>query len=315
VSIEELFRKHLGSAYARKLVLQFDGVLLLRCCVELILASMCNVVQNAVDHGACDGLVHLHAAFDSLQGVLVIIVINQAGPSHQSMIQLQEERGPNFLFFANVYTDAKIRENGSTMSSFLGVDEIQRYVLAAGGSACINFHAESVETVLNFPAEPQQTLANPETPNVLSKPSSDVVYVLVDDDSVQRGILNALLKRSGGHPDSVVLGANYKEVANVPALVSALAESHGEEKIVVILDQNMDTWQGEKGIYGSDIIKQLGGVKFKGVMCLRTGQDDAESIEVYKSHGAKYIFMKSGEHMKLAFILDVVAKLLETANL
>ena len=81
------------------------------------------------------------------------------------------------------------------------------------------------------------------------------------------------------------------------------------------IDQNMDTWQGEKGIYGSDIIKQLGGVKFKGVMCLRTGQDDAEFIEVYKSHGAKYIFMKSGEHMKLAFILDVVAKLLETANL
>jgi len=246
--------------------------------------------------------------------MLVICVLNQAGLSHQKMLQLQQERGPNFLFHGNsIYTDVAVRESGSSTSTFLGVDEVRRYTDAIGGSASITFGVDTVETVLKIPAEAQQTTAHPEAPDTLSTPSSDVVYVLADDDGAQRHILNAIIRKSGGHPDSVVLGSSHEEVASIPSLIRSLGGIHGEERIVVILDQNMDTWPGQEAFYGSSIIKQLGGVNFKGVLCLRTGQDDPESISMFKALGAKLIFLKSGKHMKPAVILDEIAKVLETA--
>ena len=75
---------------------------------------------------------------------------------------------------------------------------------------------------------------------------------------------------------------------------------------VVMLDQNM-SFPNKPSVFGHKIIQELRDHNFKGLLCLRTGQTDAESMVEYQTAGAQLILTKSGRHLNSLVILNEIA--------
>ena len=306
VDVQALLEDKLGYKSNPNVQLEFDVPAgLLNCCVEVLVPSVINCMQNAQDHGAKGTAVRIHVSLRALpntQPELRVEVRNGAGANHQSMLELQRERGRNFLLTGNTYLDNTVRESGSAFSSFLGADEIFTYTQAAGGSAEIEFLEDVVRAELSFPA----TVCTAK-PTALRKPSEGLVLIMADDDAIQRIAAKALIRKGKFHSDSAIFGSTYEEVDGIPARLKDLARVHGDKQIVCIFDQNMDWNSGTQEMYGLSLIKRIVASGFNGLLCMRSGQNDPTSTACYLAQGADIVFGKSGKHLKPDVVLDEIA--------
>merc|ERR1712113_729887 len=84
---------------------------------------------------------------------------------------------------------------------------------------------------------------------------------------------------------SAVLGENRNEVRSLPAYVAKLAESQGYQKVVVLLDQNLEYEGGS--LKGTDICRTLReDFSFRGLIFIQSCDDDAEDQQKYIAAGA-----------------------------
>ena len=103
-----------------------------------------------------------------------------------------------------------------------------------------------------------------------------LTWVCCDDDELPRFFLEALVKKAEGASDSLVVGGKYGEFEALPATIARLASEHGDEGVVVVLDEHRAV--GHPRIKGSEMCKQLRDVhNFGGVVVIYSANDEDES--------------------------------------
>lgn len=65
---------------------------------------------------------------------------------------------------------------------------------------------------------------------------ADMVFVAADDNAIVRALSKQHLKSARSHPDSLILGATYKEARTVPSKVMELARKHGHNSRFIRLE-------------------------------------------------------------------------------
>ena len=174
---------------------------------------------------------------------------------------------------------------------------------AAGGRVYIRFQDKGVETILEFPAT--ETV---EAKRTLAKPPKGLIFIIVDDDRAMRRAAKPILKHSEASPESLILGDDYDTLLKLIPRIHGLAAKHGERQLVCMFDQNIDI-EGKPSVRGQDLVEQLGGPKFAGVCCIRSGQADAASVAEYHNSGAALVLDKAGKDLNVFVILDKIAQL------
>jgi len=82
----------------------------------------------------------------------------------------------------------------------------------------------------------------------------------------------------------MVLGASYEEAASVVEMVLTEAAARGDGNVVCVLDQNMEYAAGT--ILGTDLTVALREAGFKGVIAIRSANDDPANRKMYREIGA-----------------------------
>jgi CheY-like chemotaxis protein len=205
--------------------------------------------------------------------------------------------------------------DGSTVS---GLSEIEQAAKAMAARAELIFQEESVEFSLAMqivlPEHEKATTelsANATNPAVLaahdlqsseqaskeSEPTQfpeGTVLVCVDDDKVSRMMLNAIIHLKGLNADqtkSIVLGETLQEVQGLVQTVMDIAAQVGERKVICIFDQMLD--YGTDMFLGTDAIAELRSLGFKGVVLIRSANDEHFARELYRDAGASGFLSKS----------------------
>jgi len=134
-----------------------------------------------------------------------------------------------------------------------------------------------VTTVAPPPATgfPQDAVTLPES----------LVFVCCDDDAMPRIFAQVLLDRAAADLDSsLILGETYEEVVGLVERVLEMAARLGEDRILCILDQNIDFDAGS--ITGTDLVGDLRARGFGGLLVIQSANDEAEDKRGYVAAGA-----------------------------
>lgn len=252
---------------------------------EALLTSMIsNAVSNAMSHGATNGEVQV--TFSQEEAFLRVVICNEAGPHHSEMLLLQEKNGLNFLLRGG----SDISSCGREGSTFRGMGEMTLMARVAGADLDITFLLDKVELTIDYPLVVINPVAvvketfNPIQPNK--------VFVIADDDRIVRLVSEKLLTLAHAHEDSVILGATFSEAQGIVDTVKRLADKHGSENVVCLLDQNMDYTASDQSVRGTDICRELVDIhKFTGVLAIRSASD--ERAQQYYDAGAALVVGKT----------------------
>jgi hypothetical protein len=160
----------------------------------------------------------------------------------------------------------------------------------AGADLDITFLLDKVELTIDYPLVVINPVAvvketfNPIQPNK--------VFVIADDDRIVRLVSEKLLTLAHAHEDSVILGATFSEAQGIVDTVKRLADKHGSENVVCLLDQNMDYTASDQSVRGTDICRELVDIhKFTGVLAIRSASD--ERAQQYYDAGAALVVGKT----------------------
>ena len=129
-----------------------------------------------------------------------------------------------------------------------------------------------------------------------------MVLVLADDDRPARMSFKGLLRQAclnANKDTSVILGETYQEAASVARTVCDLATVHGHEKVILICDQNMNEYE-EGEVLGTTVTKEARARGFKGLICIRSANDDSKSVKSYANAGANAALSKKLKVKELA---------------
>ena len=88
-----------------------------------------------------------------------------------------------------------------------------------------------------------------------------------------------------GVDNHMILGEKYAEAAGLVDIALAAEMDFGGHNVICILDQNMDRYT-EGAILGTDVTRRLRECGFKGLIFIRSANDDMESRVAYKNAGA-----------------------------
>merc|ERR1711865_78809 len=108
--------------------------------------------------------------------------------------------------------------------------------------------------------------------------------ICVDDDKLTRMMCKFLALECGAM-EFKVLGETFAEVEMMVASVKNIAMRYGETNTVLLLDQNMDSYKEGK-VFGTDITSELRSDGYKGIILIRSANDDAASANQYRRAGA-----------------------------
>ena len=299
-SVGQLFAS-LGLNSNPRFVCAADGHVTVRADKLLLETILFNAAQNALHHGAAGGRVHANAQVIAAvpasdhPPTLRISLRNEAGSNHAALLALSETT-PNLL---HASTDELVGANTMTAASlgstFLGLRDINQghhRVLAARPGVAHRRrdlgHVRARRRGGDRPGDAAAAAARRQRRGrsgvggvedggergaasaAGSPPSSrlpkGLTWVCCDDDELPRFFLEALVKKAEGAADSLVGGGNYGELEALPATIARLASEHGDEGVVVVLDENLELY-GHPRIKGSEMCKQLRDVhNFGGVV-------------------------------------------------
>ena len=127
------------------------------------------------------------------------------------------------------------------------------------------------------------------------------LLVAADDDLIARRGYKGIIKRLSAD-ESMVLGETYEEAADLVQTVMAEAVARGHRNVVCIFDQNMEYPAGS--VLGTDIAAKLREAGFKGVIVIRSANDEPAMQKLYLKAGANGHLPKHGK------IGDIVSALL-----
>ena len=250
---------------------------------------MDNAVHNSTTHGEKRGPLSITVDAASAQDaaedgngsmMLSIHLRNNPGKFHGRALAHQAEQGRNFLFRD---LELDVSSIGSKQSTFLGRYEMCEAAAAMDASIDLFFvGGEEPHTVFSLTTELRPCLEEP--PSSSADADLDVLHpgsllVCADDDKIARMKYRGIIKLTKPE-DSIVLGESYEEAAGLVEIVLAEAAARGDEKVVCILDQNMEYAAGT--ILGTEITMSLREAGFKGIIVIRSANDDPTSRKMWE---------------------------------
>ena len=279
---------------------------------ELILD---NAVHNAQQLGLQDGTIQITLRADS--NTVVLTVTNKPGPNHDRNVALQVQRGETSMIRDCAPNMQYRNEIGCDDSTTRGLSEIEQAANAMAARANLIFKQESVEFSLTkqmvlpehenateLPANAPKSAALPTNESQSSEHSAKepeptelpegTVLVCVDDDKVSRMMLNAIIHLPGLNADqfkSTVLGETLQEAHGLVQTVMDIAARVGDRKVICIFDQMLE--YGTDMVLGTDATAHLRSLGFKGVVLIRSANDDHFARELYRDAGASGFLSKS----------------------
>ena len=275
-----------------------------------------NGVHIAQQHGLHNGEIQITLRADSNTAVLT--VTNKPGPNHDRNVALQVQRGENSMIrdcASNMQYRNQIGCDDSTVS---GLSEIEQAAKAMTARAKLIFQEEAVEFSLTMQIVlPEHEKATTELPTNAPKPAAlpanesqssehstkepeptelpeGTILVCADDDKVSRMTLNAIIHLPGLNADqtkSIVLGETLPEVQGLVQTVLDIVARVGERKVICIFDQMME--YGTVMVLGTDATTELRSLGFKGVVLIRSANDEHFAREMYRDAGASGFLSKS----------------------
>ena len=123
------------------------------------------------------------------------------------------------------------------------------------------------------------------------------LLICADDDKIARmgykGIINCSKAEVW-----MVLGESYEEASRLVEMVTAEAAVRGDENVICIFDQNMEYRAGI--VLGTEVTVSLREAGFRGVIVIRSANDEPASRKMYIEAGANGYLSKEGKATTIA---------------
>lgn len=262
-----------------------------------------NAISNAATHGKQNGRISMDVT-PTDGGFLSITLQNEPGAQHHEALMMQAEHGEGAVLQGPAAHD--MSSVGSASSTFLGGVEMAGCAAAANQDVSISlvFCPDSVVFTLCMKlvrgTAPKTGTAEPTTLK------DNAFLICADDDAAPRMAYKGLAKKLGVSCDRLmVLGGTFEEVSGLKDTVLKAAQTHGMENLVCIFDQNMDhsNYKGRK-VLGTSVIRELRMTGFKGVIFIRSANDELSAVHQFREAGANGTLGKGSKVGDLA--LEVV---------
>ena len=113
-----------------------------------------------------------------------------------------------------------------------------------------------------------------------------LAIICCDDDDIPRIFASTLLASAAADEgESLILGETYEEVAGLVDRVLEMAARLGDERVLCILDQNLDRY--DQGAFtGTEIARQLRARGFGGLVVIQSANDELADQHAYVAAGA-----------------------------
>jgi CheY-like chemotaxis protein len=263
-----------------------------------------NAIHNAIEHGERSGQITMSLSVLDSESLLIAIK-NGAGRNHAAALRMQSDHGDDALMSNREGLD--LGGIGSAQSTFLGMGEMREAAAVMGASLSLVFYPQSGMTPphtlfsLKIGLKPTSAPVIPADEGEVPPLREGTVMLCIDDDHAPRIGYKGLIKKLKVK-ESAILGRTHAEAFCFVETVLTAAEAHGDLNVVCILDQNMEYKEGV--IRGTEVVAALRREGFKGVVLIRSANDDNASGLVYRAAGANGYLSKSAPVKELA--LDVV---------
>jgi len=251
----------------------------------LLRTTLHNAFDNCRMHGEKNGDVLCNV---SAIGHLCFELENRPGPKHHENLELQDLKGRNTIIQDSESNRTQVPHVGHEQSTFMGMSEIKLFTELMCGTVALEFKPHQVVFALGLPLTPSDAPSEEQLPD-------GTIFVCADDDAAGRAGCKGLLKQARlntNHDLSHILGKTYEEAINLPRVVMELAAVHGHRTVVCVFDQHMDRYM-EGQVYGTDVTQKLREQGFKGVILIRSANDDPKSATSYRNAGATAHLSKS----------------------
>lgn len=255
-----------------------------------------NATSNAITHGKQDGQITMDV--ENVDGEFLLISLrNEPGPRHQAARDMQQEHGNNAIL--NDRDGLDMASIAAASSTLCGGNEMTSAAKAGEQEISLVFDPDAVVFTLRMKlvhGTAAETLSNNA---VTLKPSA--VMICADDDKASRMSYKPLARKLGvGQDRLTVLGETYEEAQGLKETVLEAAQEHGSDNLVCIFDQNMDNYRCKRKVLGTDVARELRVAGYKGVVLIRSANDDFASVLSYRQAGADGALSKLGNVRVLA---------------
>ena len=312
-TLEQIF-EHLGLSAALRVVIDAADTRSMRADKALLTSILFNASQNALVHGEQGGTVHVGAVLsDGSPSYLTVAIRNAPGVNHAKLFAFTQAKGNADLLAIRAgegrapSNDQRVRTRGDSSelckpsrelskmavgtvdSTYLGLGAILRDAQAfnppARTSLAIGAHEVAFSITLDVVLVEQDASAA-ET-RVLP---AGLVFVWLDDDDMPRIYADAVLRAAKANREaSLILGETYEEAKTCLARVMELSAAHGEERMIVLLDQNIDQYHEcatEGVIQGTELCRELRTRGFRGTIAICSANDEPKDEYKYLQAGA-----------------------------
>eukprot|EP00900_Chrysochromulina_parva_P011351 jgi/Chrpa1/20216/Chrysochromulina_OHIO_Genome00005646-RA len=312
-TLEQIF-EHLGLSAAMRVVIDAADTRSMRADKALLTSILFNASQNALVHGEQGGTVHVGAVLsDGSPSCLTVVIRNAPGVNHAKLFAFTQAKGNADLLAIRAGEgsapsndqSAGIRGDSSELckpsrelskmavgtvdSTYLGLGAILRDAQAfnppARTSLAIGAHEVAFSITLEVVLVEQD--ASAAESRVLP---AGLVFVWLDDDDMPRIYADAVLRAAKANREaSLILGETYEEAKTCLARVMELSAAHGEERMIVLLDQNIDQYHEcatEGVIQGTELCRELRTRGFRGTIAICSANDESKDEYEYLQAGA-----------------------------
>lgn len=102
-----------------------------------------------------------------------------------------------------------------------------------------------------------------------------------EDDEMPRIWAEHVIKAARANQSaSQIIGEEYEEARSCAHRVMDLASAHGEQNVIVVLDQNIDQYS-EGAVYGTDLCMQIRALGFRGTLLINSANDEVQDENDY----------------------------------
>jgi hypothetical protein len=312
-TLEQLF-EHLGLSAASRVVIDAADTRSMRADKALLTNILFNASQNALVHGDQVGTVHLGAVLrDGSPSCLTVTIRNAPGVNHAKLIAFTQSKGNADLLAIRAGEgsapskdqSAKIRVNSSELckpsrelskiavgtvdSTYLGLGAILRDAQAFDPPALTSLAIGAHEVAFSITLDVVLVEHDASTAESRVLPTG-LVFVWLDDDDMPRIYADAVLRAAKANREaSLILGETYEEARTCLARVMELSAAHGDERMIVLLDQNIDQYHEcatEGVLQGTELCCELRRRGFRGTVAICSANDEPKDEYEYLQAGA-----------------------------
>jgi hypothetical protein len=314
-TLEQLF-EHLGLRAASRVVIDAADSRSMRADKALLTSILFNASQNALVHGEQGGTVHVGAALsDGSPSCLTVTIRNAPGVNHAKLTAFTQAKGNVDLLAIragegsapskNQDESKRSRVNSSELckpsrelskmavgtvdSTYLGLGAILRDARAFNPPALTSLAIGAHEVAFSITLDVVLVEHDASAAQTRVLPTG-LVFVWLDDDDMPRIYADAVLRAAKANMEaSLILGETYEEARTCLARVMELSAAHGEERMIVLLDQNIDQYHEcatEGVLQGTEICREMRRRGFRGTIAICSANDEPKDEYKYLQAGA-----------------------------